>query len=304
MRSFFVLIAFCFAAAIVIREAGTGHEPLAQPLPAKLADTAPHLPLPRPDSTAPLPEKVTLPAATEIAQRAIIPETQKAPSVPVTKVARPEPAPARAKSPPLAKAIPQQQPQQSDTPCTDLLAEDIATVQLSASVSGNSGDAVCGDEAPARMSAVKLRDGGTVQLNPPVLSGCGMALEFARWVRDDLAAAARHAGSALRRINIASSYSCRPVNNIKGQKLSEHGRANAVDIGSLVLANGKTFAIFSADAPAILLATMRASACERFTTVLGPGADAAHADHIHVDLAQRRGGYRICQWNMPAWPLP
>jgi hypothetical protein len=41
-----------------------------------------------------------------------------------------------------------------------------------------------------------------------------------------------------------------------------------------------------------------------FTTVLGPGSDAAHAHHLHVDLARRRGGYRMCQWNMPIWPMP
>ena len=154
------------------------------------------------------------------------------------------------------------------------------------------------------MSAVKLRDGSIVQLAPAILSKCEMALEFAHWVRDDLAEAARLAETSLRRINVASSYSCRPINNVKGQRMSEHGLANAVDIGSVTLTNGKTFPIFSLEAPAILLANMRASACARFTTVLGPGADAAHADHIHVDLAQRRGGYRICQWNMPDWPLP
>jgi Extensin-like protein C-terminus len=43
---------------------------------------------------------------------------------------------------------------------------------------------------------------------------------------------------------------------------------------------------------------MRTSVCARFTTVLGPGADGYHEDHIHVDLAERRGGYRICQWDI------
>jgi Extensin-like protein C-terminus len=40
------------------------------------------------------------------------------------------------------------------------------------------------------------------------------------------------------------------------------------------------------------------SVCARFTTVLGPGSDWYHEDHIHLDLAERRGGYRICQWNV------
>ena len=45
------------------------------------------------------------------------------------------------------------------------------------------------------------------------------------------------------------------------------------------------------------------SVCARFTTVLGPGSDWYHEDHIHLDLMERRNNYRICQWNV--WdPLP
>jgi len=45
------------------------------------------------------------------------------------------------------------------------------------------------------------------------------------------------------------------------------------------------------------------SVCTRFSTVLGPGSDGYHEDHIHLDLAERRGNYKICQWNV--WdPLP
>jgi len=45
------------------------------------------------------------------------------------------------------------------------------------------------------------------------------------------------------------------------------------------------------------------SACSRFSTVLGPGSDGYHEDHIHLDLMERRNNYRICQWDV--WdPLP
>jgi hypothetical protein len=43
---------------------------------------------------------------------------------------------------------------------------------------------------------------------------------------------------------------------------------------------------------------LRKSACERFMTVLGPGSDGYHENHIHVDLAERRGDYRMCQWEV------
>jgi hypothetical protein len=154
------------------------------------------------------------------------------------------------------------------------------------------------------MTAVRLRDGGRVELRPNVLARCETALAFAQWVREELSDAVRYAGGKLERIDIAASYSCRPRNNVSGQRLSEHGIANAVDIGALILSGGRRITVDDKDAPAVLLAEMRRSACAYFTTVLGPGSDAAHEHHLHVDLARRRGGYRMCQWNMPDWPVP
>jgi hypothetical protein len=43
---------------------------------------------------------------------------------------------------------------------------------------------------------------------------------------------------------------------------------------------------------------LRASACRSFTTVLGPGSDGYHEGHIHLDIAERRSGYRICEWDV------
>jgi len=36
-------------------------------------------------------------------------------------------------------------------------------------------------------------------------------------------------------------------------------------------------------------------ACETFTTVLSPGYNAAHYDHIHVDLMRRASGHHPCR---------
>ena len=47
---------------------------------------------------------------------------------------------------------------------------------------------------------------------------------------------------------------------------------------------------------------IRQSACTRFTTLLGPGSDAYHEGHIHLDLIERQGGYRLCQWDVLAAP--
>lgn len=189
-------------------------------------------------------------------------------------------------------------------PCTELLASGVAEVELNAAISGSSGPALCGDLAPVRMTAIRLEGGGKVELRPAAVARCEMALEFARWVREDLTWSLRPLGSGLKRIDIAASYHCRPRNNVAGARLSEHGLANAIDVGALILDDGRRIAIVDPKAPQYLFAEMRLSACKRFTTVLAPGADAAHADHIHLDLAKRRGGYRLCQWPHADWPMP
>ncbi len=71
---------------------------------------------------------------------------------------------------------------------------------------------------------------------------------------------------------------------------------------SLHLADGRKIAIENADGPPEFLAGMRKSACARFTTVLGPGSDKDHETHLHVDLAERRGGYKMCQWILAGSP--
>jgi hypothetical protein len=96
------------------------------------------------------------------------------------------------------------------------------------------------------------------------------------------------------------------MNRVTGAKLSEHGKANALDLRSLTLADGRTIHPTDVAVSRDFRERMRASACERFATVLGPGSDGYHEEHIHVDLAERHGGYRICHWEIrePAPPAP
>src|SRR5262249_52990872 len=94
------------------------------------------------------------------------------------------------------------------------------------------------------------------------------------------------------------SYDCRGQNRVKGAKLSEHGKANALDIRSVKLANGKVVRLTDISVARTFRERIRASACTRFMTVLGPGSDGYHEEHVHVDLAERHGDYRICQWEI------
>ena len=81
------------------------------------------------------------------------------------------------------------------------------------------------------------------------------------------------------------------------QKLSEHAFGNALDISSFTLSSGTTVAVEPAPPAksAIFLGKVRSAACGPFKTVLGPGSNADHAEHLHFDLAPRRHGGTVCE---------
>jgi hypothetical protein len=155
-------------------------------------------------------------------------------------------------------------------------------------------------EAPdvVRLEAVVLPDQSRVAVTPPAILRCTMAEAIVGWVREEAAPRALDLGSSLKAVENLTSFDCRGRNGIAGTKLSEHGKANALDIHSLRLANGKVVELTDPHVPKDFREGLRKSACARFTTVLGPGADGFHEDHIHVDLLERRGGFRICEWDV------
>ena len=105
-------------------------------------------------------------------------------------------------------------------------------------------------------------------------------------------------GAPLRGLDNFDSYECRGRNRVRGATLSEHGRANALDVRAFKLANGEMIGLTDVNVAKAWREGIRASACARFSTVLGPGSDGHHEEHIHVDLAERRGGYKMCEWDV------
>ena len=97
---------------------------------------------------------------------------------------------------------------------------------------------------------------------------------------------------------ISNSFDCRPRNGIAGAPISEHGRANALDMRSFKLANGVVIALNNAAVAKSMREKIRYSACARFSTVLGNGADGYHDTHVHIDLMERNNHYKICQWDV------
>lgn len=149
-----------------------------------------------------------------------------------------------------------------------------------------------------RFGKVLMPDGTQVSFNPPPTLRCNMAEAVAQWIRAEVGPAAAELGAPLTAVTDVDSYQCRGRNNVPGAKLSEHGRGNALDISAIKLGNGALFNLTDPLVSKPFREQMRALACGRFTTVLGPGSDAYHSDHIHLDLAERTRGYRICQWNV------
>ncbi|MGL5137864.1 MAG: extensin family protein [Beijerinckiaceae bacterium] len=133
----------------------------------------------------------------------------------------------------------------------------------------------------------------------PVLS-CAMAERFSRFTSDIVAPLALGIhGKELVAISTGPGFECRPRNRQAGAKLSSHGQGNAVDIMALELHGARKIVIERPDGAesARLINAIRAAACGSFTTVLGPGADAAHANHIHIDIEARGrdGRSKFCQ---------
>jgi hypothetical protein len=99
--------------------------------------------------------------------------------------------------------------------------------------------------------------------------------------------------------SIVSIISSALIVDVVGAKLSEHARANALDIRAIRLKGGRGVRLTDPAVSKDLRIAVRV--CERFTTVLGPGADGYDEDHIHIDLAVRRGGYRIWFFQVQPW---
>ncbi|WP_442893460.1 extensin family protein [Bradyrhizobium sp.] len=184
--------------------------------------------------------------------------------------------------------------------CRLALTEAIAIAPSVPDIRGAGG---CGGEDLVRLEAVVLPDKRQVSVKPAAILRCTMASAIADWIRSDIAPLAQRVGSAISELDNFDSFECRGRNRVVGAKLSEHGRANALDVRGFKFADGSFVSLTDRTVPRQLRETVLHSVCTRFSTVLGPNSDWYHEDHIHLDLMERRGNYRICQWDVLD-PLP
>jgi hypothetical protein len=158
----------------------------------------------------------------------------------------------------------------------------------------------CGVDDPVKVKAIQAPT-GRVELPEQPLMSCAFARQFVTWLSDVAAPVVSSLAPAkLKSLSTGPGYECRNRNGDGSGKLSEHAFGNAIDIAGITLASRTRIEIADVADPSgthhRVLMALRVSACGYFTTVLGPGANAAHASHYHFDLGQhgKSGNYRIC----------
>ena len=164
------------------------------------------------------------------------------------------------------------------------------------------GPSICGLTRPLKVTALQ---GGAVLFNSTQTLDCSMVGELDSWLVDVVqpAAMARF-GQPVAQIDSMGSYNCRGMNNQFGARLSEHSFGNALDVGGFQLADGRKITLVhdwthGDEQTQAFLRDVHSGACGHFTTVLSPGSNPFHYNHIHIDLAMHgatsTGPRRICK---------
>ena len=229
------------------------------------------------------------------------PKLQPAAPALAQKPAPVEPSPALTKSlPPVAvvPAIPPVPPPTTDQASTCLAALAAAGTSF-APVPQPETSPACQVDTPVRLNSFATK-AGVVKLPDQPIFKCAFALKLSQFVDEKMQPLAlQSTGSTVVAMGTGPGFNCRGRNGDSSAKMSEHAIGDAVDIEYIKLANKSQIQVKDAlnvQSPSFaFLRDLRASACTEFTTVLGPGANAAHAEHFHLDLEVRRGGFRLCE---------
>ena len=163
-------------------------------------------------------------------------------------------------------------------------------------------DGQCQAQSPLSVTAI-LVNGRMLPLSSPATFDCQMATDFPGWVADVDNYVWSTENAHIKSVTVGESYVCRPRNTPDGSAdLSEHGRADALDFVGFRLEDGRSLDVATGYASpdeklSRLMHFAHDAACTRFTTVLGPDANALHHDHFHLDLGchGKTCTYRLCE---------
>lgn len=179
---------------------------------------------------------------------------------------------------------------------SDLKAANVEFLEL-----GSATKEGCVVEGAVEIDAITSPFGKVSVTGKPTLA-CLFARQFTTWVRNVGAPLTlAYMGSKLTTIETGPGLVCRTRYGEPGEKISEHAKGNAIDISAFRLENGQKLSVKEASASTnidgVLMRTFRATGCGYFTTVLGPGSNGAHEEHLHFDhgLHSNTYNYRICE---------
>jgi hypothetical protein len=152
---------------------------------------------------------------------------------------------------------------------------------------------------PVRLEAIGI-DGGEIRWPDRPLVGCAFARVLGEFTRDLAQPLARSlVGRPLAAFGTGGGFECRGRNRASGGRVSAHGTGRAVDIAWFAFEGDRREPVGTpgGEDGRRFVGALRKAACGWFTTVLGPGSDAAHADHLHLDREPRGrdGESRLCQ---------
>jgi hypothetical protein len=141
---------------------------------------------------------------------------------------------------------------------------------------------------------------GPVAVKPAATLACPIVSVLDRWLADSVQPAAqRWFNSRVVEIKQISAYSCRGMNGNPNAHISEHAFGNALDIAAFTLADGRRITVkdgwHGLPEEQGFLRDVQGAACREFNTVLAPGSNVYHYDHIHVDLMRRATRRYICE---------
>ena len=159
------------------------------------------------------------------------------------------------------------------------------------------------DYAPPRLGPSRgnaVGSIGPVVVKPTATLACPIVSALDHWISEAIQpAATRWLGARVVEIKQISAYSCRGMNGNRSSQISEHAFGNALDISAFVLADGRRISVKDGwrglPEEQAFLREIQSAACQQFNTVLAPGSNIYHYDHIHVDMMRRNSGRVICQ---------
>jgi hypothetical protein len=205
------------------------------------------------------------------------------------KLAALDTAPLEPKTGPKLVAPGSVEPGADEGPCLTRLAELGAVFRVLGPID-DGGD--CRVQAPLEITAL----GSGVAIGPKAILSCRTAEALALWSRDTVIPAAQeHLRAVPTEITQSATYACPKREN--GASLTEHASGNAVDIGAIGFAHRPphNLAIATAEeADRRFQTAIQEGSCQYFTTVRAAGRDAAHSDNMHLEVAERGEGNRIC----------